>query len=64
MIELRGDSHLGQEPIRPDYCAQVGAKKLEGYVAVVFQVFREVYGSHAPGPDLAIDGVSVCECFL
>jgi hypothetical protein len=61
MIEPRRDLDLGEEPLGTEHGAELGAKDLEGDVAVELAVAGEVDDRHATGAELALDDVAVVE---
>ncbi|MFV2074208.1 MAG: hypothetical protein ACC742_16395 [Thermoanaerobaculales bacterium] len=52
---------LGQEALGTDHPRQLGLEDLDGDLAVVLQVFREVDGGHAARTDLLVDGIAILE---
>ena len=59
MVELRSDSHLGQESLGANHRAQVRSQNLQRNLAIVLQIAREIYGSHTPRAKLSLYGISV-----
>ena len=50
-----------QEPLAAERRAEVGVQDLDGDVAVVLEVVREIDGRHAAGAELALDAVAIGE---
>jgi hypothetical protein len=63
VLELGGGLDLGEEPLGAQRSAQVGVQHLDGDVAVVLQVVREIHGGHAARAELALDAIAVGEAF-
>lgn len=59
MVKSRRDSDLTKESVGSERCGQVRTKHLERHITVVLDVFREIYGRHVAGTDLANDRVAV-----
>ena len=55
----RGDPDLGEEALAAEHRGQLGAQDLEGDVAVVLEVVREIDRRHAARAELALDAVAV-----
>ena len=55
MVQPRGDLDLAQEPLAGQRPREVRAEHLDGDVAVVLEVVREVDRGHAAGAELALD---------
>jgi hypothetical protein len=53
---------LGQKPIRTERRAEIGVQHLDGHIALVTQVVREIHGGHAAGAELVVNAVAVVEC--
>ena len=54
MLKIRRNPDLGQEAFDAEYGAELGVEELEGDVAVVPDVAREVDRRHSAGADLAL----------
>ena len=50
-----------QEPLAAERGAEVGVQHLDGDVAVVPEVVREIHGRHAARAELALDAIAVGE---
>ena len=61
MIEPRRDLDLGEESLRSEHGAELGAQHLEGDLAIELLVACEIDDGHAAGADLALDDVAVTE---
>ena len=59
MLELGGDLDLAQEPLGTDDRGELGMQHLDGDLAVVLEVLRQVDGGHAAPAELALDQVAV-----
>lgn len=53
MLEVGRDQDLGQKALHAEYGAKFRIQHLEGDVAVVAQIARQIARCHAAGPDLA-----------
>jgi len=58
VTELGGELDLAQEALAPDRRGDVFAQHLDGHVAIVPGVVRQVHGGHAALPKLALDAVA------
>jgi len=58
VVQSRRDFDLLQETLGANRCRQIGLEDLERDLSVVLDVFREINGGHATGPDLADDRVA------
>ena len=61
MLEVGGGLDLTEEPLGADDRGQFGPQHLEGHLAVVLQVLRQVHRGHAAGAELPLDAVAVGE---
>jgi hypothetical protein len=61
MVQLGGYPDLAEETLPSQYLGQVGLEHLEGNVAVVLEVAREIDDRHASMADLALDCVAAPE---
>ena len=61
MLEAGGQADLPLEPFGAERDRQLGVQDLEGDVAVVLEVAREVDRGHAAAPELALERVAVLE---
>ena len=61
MREPRGDADLASEAFGAKQRAQLGAKDLDGDLAVMLQVVGQVDGGHASPAELALHGVAAGE---
>jgi hypothetical protein len=61
MLEARGGADLAQEALTAEGGAEVGVQHLDGDVAVVADVMRQVHGGHATLPKLALDAVATAK---
>ena len=64
MLEVGGGLDLLQEPRSPDDRRELRVHDLDGDFAIVARVVGEVYGGHAAGAQLALEGVAVGHGFL
>ena len=55
MLEVRGNSYLGEKTLRAENGAELGVQELKCYRPVMTQVLREINGRHSTGADLALD---------
>jgi hypothetical protein len=62
VLQIRRYLYLGQESFGAQYGAELGIQNLEGNVALVADVTREVDRCHAAGADLPLDDISAGEC--
>jgi hypothetical protein len=58
VVEAGRDLDLSQKPLRSEQGGELWLYDLDGDVAVVLQVFREVDGRHAAAAQLALDPVA------
>ena len=63
VLEIGGDLDLAQEPLGADDRRQFRPEHLDGDVAVVLEVLRQVDGGHAARAELALEAVAVGEGF-
>ncbi len=61
MLQVRGGLDLAEEPLGADDGGEFGAEDLDGDLAVVLEVMREVDGGHAALAELALKAVAVSE---
>ena len=61
MLQARGGADLAQEPLAAERRAEIGMQHLDGHVAIVLEVVREVDRGHAAGAEFALDAVAVGE---
>jgi hypothetical protein len=61
MRQTRGHLDLAQEPLAAERGCEVCVECLEGDVAAVFYVVREVHRRHAANAELTLDAVAVSE---
>ena len=61
MLQIRGGLDLAQEALGADYRREFGAQDLDGDVAVVLEVMREMYRRHPACTELAVETVPVGE---
>ena len=61
MLEVGGGADLGEKALGPEYGAEFGSQELDGDLAAVLEVRREVDGGHAARADLALDAIAVGE---
>ncbi len=59
MLQPRRGADFAQEPLGAQRRAEIGVQDLDGHVALVLEVVREVDGGHAAGAELALDAVAV-----
>ena len=59
VLEPGGGLDLPQEALGPERGGELGAEHLDGHLAVVPQVLRQVDRGHPPAPELALDDVAV-----
>ncbi len=59
----RGDGvDLGEEAVGADGGGELGAEHLDGDIAIVLEVVREIDRGHAALTELALDPVAVGQC--
>ena len=58
MFEVPGCFDFGEEAVDTDRGCHVGSQHLDGDVALVFQVAREIDGRHAAGAELAFEPIA------
>ena len=61
MLQARRGADLGEEALAAERRAQVGVQHLDGDVAIVLEIVREVHGGHAALAELAVEAVAVGE---
>jgi hypothetical protein len=61
MLECGGDLDLAQEALGAERGGEVGPENLDGHLALVTHVEREVHGGHATAANLALDLVAAAE---
>jgi hypothetical protein len=61
MIELGTDLDFTQEPLGTDRGSELGAHDLDGYLAVMLEILREVDSGHPTATKFPLDGVTVGE---
>jgi hypothetical protein len=59
MLQSRGGADLGEEALAAECGAEVGVQHLDGDIALVLEVVREVHGGHAASAEFALDAVAV-----
>lgn len=59
MLQVGGGLDLSQESLRPHDGPQFGLQHLEGNVAVVLEIVREIDGGHATFAELTQDLVAI-----
>ncbi len=64
MVELCSYAHLTQQPVTSQYCGQFRSHHLNGDLAIVFHIVRQVHHCHAAGAQFSLDGVPVGEGFF
>ncbi len=58
VLQVGDGLDLAQKPFGADDGGEVGAEHLDGDLAVVLEVVREVDGGHAAGAELALDPIA------
>ena len=61
MLQTGRGADLGQEALATERRAQVGMQHLDGDVAVVLEIVREVHGGHAAGAELAVEAIAALQ---
>ncbi len=61
MLQVGGHLDLVQEAFGAEHGGQLGVQHLDGDLAVVLDVVREVDGGHAAGAEFALDAIAVRE---
>ena len=61
MRQTRGHLDLAQKPLAAERGCEVCVECLEGDVAAVFYVVREIHRRHAANAELTLDAVAVSE---
>ena len=59
MLQRRDGLDLAEEPLGADHRGQLGPQHLDGDLAAVLEVVREIDGGHAALAQLALDAVAV-----
>ena len=59
MLQFRRRLDLGQESLGTERRAKVGVQDLDGDVALVLEIMREIHCGHPAGPDFALDAIAV-----
>ena len=57
MLQIRGGLDLAQEALGADYRRELGAQDLDGDIAVVLEVVREVDRGHAAAAEFLQDSI-------
>ena len=61
MLQIRSRLDLAQEPLGADDGRQLGAQHLDGDVAIVLEVVRQVDRRHTARAELALDAIPIGE---
>src|SRR5262245_48525872 len=61
MLQPRGRANLGEKTLSTERGTEVGMEDLDGDVAVVADVVREIDRRHAAGAELPIDAIAIGE---
>jgi hypothetical protein len=61
MLQACRRADLGQEPVAPERRTQVRVQDLDGDVAVVLEIVREIHRRHSTGTELPLDAIAVGE---
>ena len=61
MVEPGSDLDLAQEPVGTEAGGELGMQHLDGHLAVMTGVVREVHRRHAAASDLAVDAIAILE---
>jgi hypothetical protein len=61
VLKVGGDLDLFEKSLGADHDSQLGLEHLDGDLAVVFDILREINRGHAAGTELALDSVAVGE---
>jgi hypothetical protein len=64
MLQLGGDLDLAGKPLGTQGRSELGPQDLNGHLAMVFEVFGDVYGGHASAAQLSQHGVSAHQSCL
>ena len=64
MLQPGGGADLGEEALGAEGGAEVGMQHLDGDVAIVLEVVREVDRGHAASAEFALDGIAVGQGLL
>src|ERR1043166_4382260 len=62
VLQPRRRLDLTEETIAAECGREVRVQNLDGDVAIVLDVSREVHCRHAPHSELALDAVAACQC--
>ena len=62
MLQLRSRFDLAEETFTAKRGCELGMQDLDGDIAIVFDVVREVHCRHAARPELALDAVVARQC--
>ena len=55
MLQVGGRPDLAEKPLGADHGGELRAHDLDGDLAVVPEILRQVDGGHAAGPELALE---------
>jgi len=61
MTQVSYDVYLAQKSFRTQLISEIFAQDLDGDLAIVFEVVRQIYGSHATATKCALDLVAFGE---
>src|SRR5882762_5730622 len=50
VLQMCGYPDLTEEALDPEHSGELGAQHLQGDVAIVLEITREIHGGHAPAP--------------
>ena len=59
MLQARRGADFAQEPFAAKRRTQVGVQHLDGDIALVLEIVREVHGGHAAGAEFAVEAVAI-----
>ena len=62
MLEIRRHLDLGEKALDAQHGTKLGLQHLDGDIAIVLQIAREIDGGHTAHADLADDGVAIGDC--
>ena len=61
VLQPRRRLDFGEEAIAAECSTEIGVQHLDGDVAVVLEIMREIHGGHPAGAELAVDAIAVGE---
>ena len=59
MVQVGGGRDLAQKALGPESVDQLGTEHLDGYLAIMLEVMREIDRRHAACTKLAVEAVAI-----